>query len=264
MVKISPKRKVLQMKLKIRVMLYNTLPLFFIFISFPVFATKTLVFATHTRAPLSLYLKEVIQEAMRPYSIEIEVIEMPGSRVIYQVNNGLVDGDLCRVANFKNVSDDDTSNYLLVNEPIVLTEIVMITLVQREINHPITWETINQGKVAFQRGSKTIRKNLDIQNRVALSSSIQVLEMVANKRVDSAIMFASVAESLLNQSPMLKEKLTIQRPAINSFPLFTYLNKKHAQLVPKLEVSIKQLKQNGFMEKTARKYKLIPVTTLAD
>ena len=220
-------------QLKIRTFLRTTYPLFLCFISLLTSAEDKLVFATHTKPPLSLYFKEVIQKALSPYSIEIEVIEMPGSRVISLVNSGQVDGDLCRVLNFKNVSDSNTSNYLLVNEPIALTEIVMITLAHIAAPH-----------------------------RVAVSSSKQVLEMVANKRVDSAVMFASVAKNLLKQYPELKDNLVIQRPAVMSFQLFTYLNKKHAQLLPKLEFSLKQLKKNGFLAHAANKYQIIPANTL--
>mgnify|MGYP003651949478 CR=1 FL=1 len=232
--------------------------LFLLLISAPTLAKQKLVFATHTRPPLSLYLKEVMQEALSPYAITVEVIEMPGSRVIAQVNNGEVDGDLCRVKNFTEISDDDTSNYLRVNEAMVLTEIVMITLANKKIIRPITRESINLGKVAFQRGSKTIRLHVDEQNRVALSTSLQVLEMVANNRVDAAIMFESVAQDLLSNSPELNEQLLIQRPALTAFHLYAYLNKKHADLVPKLEFSLRDLKKNGFLEKTAAKYHVIP------
>ncbi|ASP47105.1 hypothetical protein B5D82_04560 [Cognaticolwellia beringensis] len=241
---------------KIWIILRNINILFLICVSVPVLAADKLVFATHVRPPLSLYLKEVIQESLKPYAIEVKVIEMPGSRVISQVNGGYADGDLSRVINFKDISDADTSNYRLVNEPIVLTEIVMITLAKKEIIRPITWETINQDKVSFLRGSKTIRKYLNIENRVAVSSNTQVLEMVANKRVNSAIMFASVAKNMLNQSPELNSKLMIQSPPVLSFHLFTYLNKKHADLIPKLELSLKQLKDDGFLENTANKYQV--------
>ena len=246
---------------KIRTFLRNTYTLLLCFISLFTSAAEKLVFATHTKPPLSLYFKEVIQAALNPYAIEVEVIEMPGSRVISLVNSGQVDGDLCRVVNFKSVSDAKTSNYLLVNEPIALTEIVMITLAQIAPPHPMSWDTINQGKVAFLRGSKTIRKHLNSESRVAVSSSKQVLEMVANKRVNSAVMFASVAKNLLEQHPELKNNLVIQRPAVMSFQLFTYLNKKHAQLLPKLELSLKQLKSNGFLANTANKYQIIPANT---
>jgi polar amino acid transport system substrate-binding protein len=221
-------------------------------------AEEKLVFATHSRAPLSLYLKEVIQEALKPYSIQAEVLELPGSRVILQVNNGRIDGDLSRVENFKDISDYPSSNYRRVDEAIVLTEIVMITLAQKEIVQPLTWNTVNQGTAAFLRGSKTIRKHLDSKNRVSLSSNIQALEMVANERADSAIMFASVAKSLFQQHAKLNEKLIIQKNALMSYPLFIYLNKKHLKLIPKLEQSLRQLKASGFIENTAKRYQLIP------
>jgi hypothetical protein len=111
------------------------------------------------------------------------------------------------------------------------------------------WETINQGTVAFLRGSKTIKKYLDVQNRVSLTSCKQALELLAKKRVDSAIMFASIATNLFEQYPQLKEKLTIQKPAFMSFHNYIYLNKKHIQLIPKLECSLKQLKESGFLPK---------------
>ncbi len=230
--------------------------LLIILISFSSIAQDNLIFATHTRPPLSLYLKEVLIEALQPHSISVEVIEMPGSRVISHVNSGDIDGDIARVGNFKEVSDANTSNYLRVDEPVVLIEIVMITLADKEVTYPISWENINQGNVAFQRGSKTMRKYIDKHNRFATSSSIQVLEMVANKRVDSAIMFSSVAKDLLNKNSGLQEKLVIQTPAVMSFPLYVYLNQKHAELLPKLENSLRQLKINGIIEKIAQKYQI--------
>ena len=224
--------------------------------SLPTLAGEKLVFATHTPPPLSLYLHEVIQEALKPYSIKVQTIQIPGNRVISQVNSGRIDGDLSRVINFKEISDIDSSNYLLVNEPLVLTEIVMITLANKNIDQPITWTTVNQGSVAFLRGSKTVRKHINPENRIAVSSNTNVLKMVANKRVNSAIMFSSVANSLLDQSPELRSKLMIHKPAVDSFHLFTYLNKKHAELIPKLELSLKQLKNKGFLENTAKKYQI--------
>lgn len=226
----------------------------FIGFYFPVLASDKLVFATHTRPPLSLYLTEVMQEALKPHSIKVEVIELPGSRVITEVNNGKADGDLSRVINFKEISDTNTSNYLLVNEPIVLTELVMVTLASTRFSEPITWDTINQGSVAYLRGSKTIRKHIHPSNRVALASNLQVLEMVESERVSAAIMFNTVLKSLLNRYPNLKDKLTVQTPALLSFHLYPYLNKKHAKLIDRLSNSLKLLKDDGFLEYVAHKY----------
>lgn len=228
----------------------------FVLISLSSIADEKLLFATHTRAPLSTYLQEIAREALKPYSIEVEVLKMPGSRVIYQVNNGHMDGDLSRVANFKSITNHDTSNYLLVNEPVVLVEIVGITLAKKTLPQPLTWDTLNQNSVAFLRGSKTIRKHLLDKNRVAVVGNLQALQLVATNRVGSAVMFAPVAKHLLAKSPDFSEKLLIHQPAITSFHLYIYLNKKHSQLVPNLESSLRQLRENGYMRQTADKYQV--------
>ncbi len=74
-------------------------------------ASDTLTFATHTKPPLSHFLKEILQEALKPYDLQVSVKEMPGRRVIIEVNNGRADGDPCRVNNFKHISNDDDQLY---------------------------------------------------------------------------------------------------------------------------------------------------------
>lgn len=235
------------------------IPILFLFVfSLSAIAEGKLVFATHTGPPLSDYLEEVIREALKPYSIEVEVIDLPGSRVIVQVNSGRIDGDLARVEDFNSISDFATANYLRISEPLVLAEIAMITLAENKLNLQPTWKSINQGSVAFLRGSKTIRKYLREYNRVSLNDNLQLLELVKNKRVDSAVMFGVIAEHLLKQNPELNQVLKIHQPPVMSFHLFTYLHKKHAELVPKLEHSLRQLKQNGFIQRTAIKYQVTP------
>lgn len=237
--------------------------LFLLIFSFTVIAEGKLVFATHTDPPLSDYLEVVIREALKPYSIQVEIIDLPGSRVITQVNSGRIDGDLARVEDFNSVSDISSSNYLRVNEALVMSEIMMITLAESGINLQPTWKSINQGSVAYLRGSKTIRKYLREYNRVSLNSNLQLLEMVANKRVDSAVLFGSIAAQILRQHPELNQQLKIHQPPVMSFPLFTYVNKKHAKLIPKLEHSLRQLKQNGFIQQTAIKYQVtLPIDVL--
>ncbi len=222
-------------------------------LSFTLSAAQTLTFATHTRAPLSLYLTEVIKTVLAPLHIQVNVIEMPGRRVIYQVNNGEVDGDLCRVENFKQISNDNTQNYLRINEAIVHTEIVMITLANTKVEK-VDWSRVNKGNVAFLRGSKTIRKNIKKPQRIAVSSNIQALKMVANKRVKAAVMFASVAKKLLNEHTELAQHLTIQKQPITSYDQFLYLNKKHILLQAKIEKRLRELKSTGELELIANKY----------
>ncbi len=216
-------------------------------------ANNSLTFATHTRAPLSLFLQEILQQALKPYNKSVSVVEMPGRRVIQQVNSGVMIGDAARIADFKLISNDDTSNYLRVNEAVALTRIVMITKKSLQIEHP-SWYMVNQGSVAYLRGSMRLRLKVESKNRVPVSTSIQALKMLARDRVRSVVMFEDIARKLIRKESLLSMKLVIHSPKIDSFNLYTYIHKDHAELVPLLEESLKEIKRNGIYKKIADKY----------
>jgi len=218
-----------------------------------VYANNSISFATHTTPPLSLFLQEVLQTALKPYHKKVTVIEMPGRRVILQVNQGKVVGDAARAGDFKVISNDDTSNYVRVNEAVALTKVVMIT---RKTSTPeqVSWHELNKGTVAYLSGSKRLRKNVYDDNRVPVSTSKQALEMLARERVKSVVMFESTARNLITNDEHLLATLTIQQPLVDRFNLFTFIHKDHAELVPLLEASLKEMKRNGAYQQIADKY----------
>ncbi len=204
----------------------------------------TLNFATHNGPPLSDFLRDVLQESVNPYGIQVTMKELPGRRVISLSNRGDVVGDASRVANFKQVSNDDTSNYRKVNEAIVLIRRVMVTRKDIHVDLP-SWAEANLGRVAFLRGSKKIRNNIEEKNRNPVNNNLIALKMVSESRIRSAVIFKSVANLLIEQNPDLKDSLRIQDPPIEVSLMYTYLNKKHAQLIPVLEYALKRLKKDG-------------------
>lgn len=226
----------------------------FMFILIPnAHASDTLTFATHTKPPLSSFLQEVLQQALKPHNKTVNVIEMPGRRVIHQVNHGMVVGDAGRASNFKVMSNDDTSNYIRVNEAIALISIVMITRKPLQIKDP-SWHELNQGTVAYLNGSKHMRKRVNRYNRVPVSTNIQALEMLARDRVRAVAMFEATARDLISKNSLLSEELLLHQPEVDRFNLYTYINKNHAELVPLLEKSLKKMKKSGKFKKIADKY----------
>ena len=219
---------------------------------------KQLVFATQAKPPLSLYLKDIMQEALAPHGIKVDVLEMPGNRVISEVNKGRFDGDLARVNVLKSISDVDTSNYLRVNELIFTSQLVVITRAQTILPEVITWKTINLQNVAYVRGSQIVKQNLNLKNSISVTSAKQALEMVASRRVDATILLLPVANNLLAQFPNLNEKLKVQKPALMPIQLFSYLHKKHEKLLPLLELSLQNMKKNNIFDQLALKHNLTP------
>jgi len=118
----------------------------------------------------------------------------------------------------------------------------------------VSWHELNKGSVAYLSGSKRLRKKVDEDNRVPVSTSIQALEMLARNRVRAVVMYEAIALDLISQHSLLLEKLLVHQQKIDSFDLFTYIHKDHAELVPLLEKALRKIKHNGAYQKISDKY----------
>ncbi len=212
-----------------------------------ILANTNFVFATHTKPPLSDKIAAVYQEAFERMGHSVEFITLPGRRIIYFVNDCVIDGDASRIKNFQQITSDNTENYLLIDEPIITIELVVI--VKKGVDFvPASWATINTGRVAYIGGSMHIKNNVAVHNRVALPKASTVLEMVKRGRVQSAVLFKEVATELINKNKAYNNYLKIIDEPIDRFYLYPFLNKKHIGLRAKLIKVLQEMKLDGSYE----------------
>ncbi|SEL33746.1 amino acid ABC transporter substrate-binding protein, PAAT family [Colwellia chukchiensis] len=202
------------------------------------------VFATHTKPPLSQQLEAIYQAAFQHMGHVAEFVTLPGRRIVHAVNSGDIDGDASRLKSFKQLSTDKTDNYLLVDEPVLNIDLVVI--VRKELDFsPVHWSKVNEGRVAYISGSMKIQKHVAIPNRKPLPEAIAVLEMVKRARVRSAILFKAVAVELFNKYPAFHKDLKIISTPIESFNLYPFLHKKHQNLKVPLQKALQAIKADG-------------------
>ena len=232
--------------MKISAILNLVFPVLILFSS-NILASAKFVFATHTKPPLSDKIVAVYQEAFNRMDHSVEFITLPGRRIIYFVNDGVIDGDASRIKDFQQITSDNTENYVLIDEPIITIELVVI--VKKDVDFKsVSWATLNKGRVAYISGSMHIKNNVEIQNRVALSKASTVLEMVKIGRVNSAVLFKTVATDLINNNKDYSNYIKIIAEPIDSFYLYPFLNKKHIGLREKFIKTLQQMKLDGTYE----------------
>ncbi len=215
---------------------------------------EVLTFATHTTPPLSDFVAEILGIILKEHDAQIKMDLLPGRRVISMVNTGRYDGDACRIINFKEISNDDTTFYTIVNEPIVSTKIVVITHHKDKIEHP-TWIDVNQGKVAFIRGSKRIRQGIDEAQQVPVDSANQIYELILRGRVRFGVMFKSIAQYELNKMTEEQRKnYTLHPTPLMEYFLYTYLHKSQSSYIEPIARSLKNLKKSGVYKTIANKH----------
>jgi polar amino acid transport system substrate-binding protein len=168
-------------------------------ISSSILANTKFVFATHTDPPLSDKIIAVYQEAFDRMGHTVEFINLPGRRIVQFTNDDVIDGDASRIKDFQRITGGNTGNYLIVDEPIYTIELVVIT--KKDVDFTVVdWKAVNTGKVAYVSGSMHIENNVATHNREALPEASMALEMVKRGRVQSAVLFKTVATELFKKN----------------------------------------------------------------
>lgn len=205
---------------------------------------ETLKFSTHTPPPLSSFVEDVLRHALAKNGLKLNFKKMPGRRVIYMVNNAIIDGDAMRRLDFTEISNDSTKNYRRVNEGIYKVSLHIVShkdtgLIESD------WDKINKGSVTYIRGSKFIRKNVLTNNRRPAETIKNIALLLSNKRVNSAVIFKSALSLHREKQPHLFKDLVINPKPVASFWLFPYLNVHKEKHILPLANAIRELKLNG-------------------
>ena len=170
--------------------------------------------------------KIILLQAYQRLNIKIKFIYLPAERSLKLSNAGVIDAEDSRLEGL----EKNYPNLIKIKTPIV---IVSLYAYSKNKNIKIQgWQDLKTYRVAYLRGAKIIEKNIVGFNAEKVSNINQAFAMLKYDRVDLVISNTYQAKDIIESNKEIK-KLT---PAIYEFPVYHYVNKKHADLVPKLEV----------------------------
>jgi polar amino acid transport system substrate-binding protein len=187
------------------------------------------------------FLNLLAREAFRRVGVEVEVTAVPTERSLINVNAGLDDGDIFRVAGveatFPNVIRIPEKT--LDNDFIAYTKLPDVRL--RD------WADLQPYTVAYATGWKPYERNVKNVKEVTNTPSIHELFPLLEKgRVDIILMDRWQGQWVVHQGGY---KLKPLEPPLARFEMFMYLNKKHAALVPKVAQALRDMKADGSYKK---------------
>lgn len=182
--------------------------------------------------------KQILTEAYKRLHIDIEFVYLPAERPMWSANNGIVDGVDARVTGL----EKRYPNLLMINVPLNLGTLYVDT---KDVSFTVNgWQSVKPYRIAYLRGSQMIERNLRDLPIESVTSIKQGFMMLAHNRVDIVIADVNQAAESLPDFPDIKRL----SPAIYSFPVYHYVNKKHANLVPKLEAVLQQMVDDKTIE----------------
>lgn len=189
----------------------------------------------------SLISMKVLTKAYNRLGIKIKYLPLPGERSLRTSNSGKVDGEVFRIAN---VSKRYTN---LIQIPTSINTLPAIAFSKNKNISIDGWHSLRPYKIGIQVGIKFAERGTKKLNPVVVDSNEQLFRMLNSGRIDIAI--ASQVNGLKTLKLLKYKNIHALTPVIAEYPLYHYLHKKHASLVPRLnDVLIKMRSSNESQE----------------
>ncbi|MES2129794.1 MAG: transporter substrate-binding domain-containing protein [Pseudomonadota bacterium] len=191
--------------------------------------------------PATNVAEKVLAEAYRRLGYTLVVHKLPGERTLVYANEGKMDGELYR----KLGMDQQYPNLIIVPVPLLTYEIVIFTHGTSFVVNG--WESLRPYTIGLVRGIKIVQENTQGMRTEAVPTMKQAFEKMLMGRTDVVVGNRSSGMAVVKSLKL--DDVHVLEPALASFPVYHYLNKKHAALVPELTRVLRQMQAEKTIEK---------------
>ncbi len=194
--------------------------------------------------PATAVAEQIVREAYRRLGIAMTLHQLPGERTLLQANDGKMDGELYR----KLGMEREYPNLVIIPVPLQTYEIVIFS---RGTSFVVTgWESLRPYTLGFVRGIKIVQENTHGMKVEAVATLPQAFEKLMMGRTD--LVLCNRLSGMAVVRAMNVEGISVLEPALASFPVYHYLNRKHQALVPELTRVLKQMQADRTIERIQR------------
>lgn len=186
--------------------------------------------------PATSIAERVVTEAYRRLGLSVQVRHLPGERSLRSANNGDTDGELYR----KLGMERDYPNLVIVPVPLLIYEIVIFT----QGTHFVVngWDSLRPYTIGYVKSIKIVEQNTQGM-RVEVAGTLRqaFLKMTMGR---SDLVVANRTSGLAALKELNLTDFKVLSPPLATFPVFHYLHKKHAALVPRLTAALQQMQKD--------------------
>lgn len=197
------------------------------------------VLAPYTTPDRQGFLDQLIAAVFREVGLEAELLIYPTAteRGMLNANAGVDDGLAMRIAGL----EKQYPNLIRVPEEVAANDFVAITT-QHKFATP-NWDSLLPYTVSYIIGWKVFEANVPKGKELTLvRDAEQLFTLLAKGRTDVALYERWQG---LAQTRRMGVKAHAMEPPLVRTKMYMYLNKKHADLVPKVSEALVKLKKNG-------------------
>ncbi len=200
------------------------------------------VFPPFTTENYDGFEERLVSEMYDRIGYDVDFRRLSGQRALKMVEQGRIDSTTMRVIgivkNFKNM--------IQMTEPMFERDFVVFS---KNRNLPIqNWDSLEPYSIAYMNGWKILDYNVKkYQSKKIAKKATQLFQFLVNDRVDLVI-FARYSGLQILQNLGITDVYVVGKPLATK-GMSLMLNKKHADLVPKLDNTLRAMKQDGSYQK---------------
>lgn len=196
----------------------------------------------------------IVKEAFSRIGIKVRIVPAAGATALEKTDKGMYDGDLFRIAG----ANQKYPNIIQVPESYYDYEFVAFS---KTVNVPMTgYDGLKPYRVATMKGWVETDNNVREDNTksvVRIAGAFDMFNSLNKGEADIVIYNRLMGYEMIKE--MGSPDIHVLEPPLSSKPVYLYLNKKHQDLIPKLDTAIKDMKKDGTIQKivaeTLGKYK---------
>lgn len=184
---------------------------------------------------------KIAEVAFQRAGVTAVVREVSPERSSVLANEGSTDGDVGRSSGLEKTFP----NLVQVPEPIY--HYAPTAFSYKRLDVAAGWESLRGHTICIRRGLRQTDLRTKDFTRQVLADEAAMLRMLAAGGCEVAIMERNngLARAVMTAEPPLLRLM----PPMEVMPLYIYLNKRHAALVPKLAAALKQMRADGTLHK---------------
>lgn len=209
-------------------------------------AVDSITFASG--APLDDYQARIIvpilTEAFKKNNIEFSALYIPSLRALRISNSGELDGELHRVSNFHEITNNQYNNLLRIDCKLLSVHLTVFAKEKFLINNN---EEIKNYSLAYYRGRKDVDQLLSQlkthESIYRVNTDIQAFQMLVTGRVDLVISESHLGNRIIDSNTKFNNIKELKR--LTKTNIYSYIHKKHQALLPIINKTLEQMKAQG-------------------
>lgn len=200
--------------------------------------------------PAYTYLNMLYTEIFRRLEIPFKLIYLPLKRGAFEMDSGRYDGETSRIYTY----GDDHPDLIRVQEYLYRTD-VSAYATDPTIASLNGWQSLDgtQYKVEYPRGvvlsGIKLKKVVEPKNLSSIVTAEQGLRRLLLNRTDIYIDDDLVVKPLLKESEEFDNATVYKLGPMESVALYMYIHQKNRALEPRLSRVIKEVRDEGLMER---------------